>query len=273
MERPTEARNPRARALSKMSTRQILELINDEDATVAAAVHAALPQIERAVDLIVPALASGHRLIYIGAGTSGRLGVLDASEMPPTFGVEPAVVTGIIAGGDHALRMSIEGAEDQAPAGTRDLGAVCKPGDVVVGISASGRAPYVVAAIETAKPDFGAAGTIAITCVQDSKLARASDVAIVVEVGPEVIAGSSRMKAGTATKLVLNMLSTTSMVKLGRTRDDLMVDLRPTNQKLRQRAIQMVEREAKVTPEEAERRLKTWGWHVRAAIEDRWPAS
>jgi N-acetylmuramic acid 6-phosphate etherase len=252
-----------------MSTRQILELINDEDATVAAAVRAALRQIERAVDLIVPALASGHHLLYVGAGTSGRLGVLDASEMPPTFGLEPEVVTGIIAGGDHALRMSIEGAEDHGPAGTRDLGAVCKPGDVVVGISASGRAPYVVAAIEKAKPDFDAAATIAITCNQDSPLTRAADVPIVIEVGPEVIAGSSRMKAGTATKLVLNMLSTTAMVKLGRTRDDLMVDLRPTNEKLRERAIGMVAREAGVSAEEAERRLKTWGWHVRAAIEDR----
>jgi len=273
MERPTEARNPRARNLSTMSTRQILELINDEDATVAAAVRAAIPEMERAVDLIAPALVSGHRLFYIGAGTSGRLGVLDASEMPPTFGVEPELVTGIIAGGDHALRMSIEGAEDQAWAGRRDLGALCRMGDVVVGISASGRAPYVVAAIEKAKADFHAAATIAITCNPDSPLARAADVAIVIEVGPEVIAGSSRMKAGTATKLVLNMLSTTSMVKLGRTRDDLMVDLRPTNEKLRQRAIEMVVREARVSEEEAERRLNTWGWHVRAAIEDRWPAS
>jgi N-acetylmuramic acid 6-phosphate etherase len=273
MDRPTESRNPRARSLSRMSTRQILELINDEDATIAAAVRAAIPQIERAVELIVASLSKGGRLRYIGAGTSGRLGVLDASEMPPTFGVEPELVTGIIAGGDHALRMSIEGAEDQAWAGTRDLGALCRMGDVVVGISASGRASYVVAAIENAKADFHAAATIAITCNPDSPLARAADVPIVIEVGPEVIAGSSRMKAGTATKLVLNMLSTTSMVKLGRTKDDLMVDLRPTNEKLRQRAIQMVEREAKVTAQEAERRLKTWGWHVRAAIEDRWPAS
>ena len=269
----TESRNPKAQKLGSMSTRQILELINDEDASVPASVRRAISSIERAVELIVSALASGHHLFYIGAGTSGRLGVLDASEMPPTFGVEPELVTGIIAGGDHALRMSIEGAEDQASAGTRDLGAVCRSGDVVVGISASGRAPYVVAAVEKAKADFGAAATIAITCNPDSALARAADVAIVVEVGPEVIAGSSRMKAGTATKLVLNMLSTTSMVKLGRTRDDLMVDLRPTNEKLRQRAIGMVEREAGVTAEEAGRRLEKWGWHVRAAIEDRWPAS
>jgi N-acetylmuramic acid 6-phosphate etherase len=272
MERQTESRNPRARTLSTMSSRQILELINDEDATIAAAVRAAIPEIERAVDLIVPALASGHRLFYVGAGTSGRLGVLDASEMPPTFGVEPEVVTGIIAGGDHALRMSIEGAEDQ-PLGLRDLAGQLTAGDVVVGISASGRAPYVVNAINRAKADLGAAATIAITCTPESPLARAADVAIVIEVGPEVIAGSSRMKAGTATKLVLNMLSTTSMVKLGRTRDDLMVDLRPTNEKLRQRAIRLVAQEAHVPAEEAKRRLETWGWHVRAAIEDRWPVS
>jgi N-acetylmuramic acid 6-phosphate etherase len=272
MDRPTESRNPKAAKLGTMSTRQILELINDEDAKLPAAVRAAIPDIERAVDLIVAALSKGHRLFYVGAGTSGRLGVLDASEMPPTFGVEPELVTGIIAGGDHALRMSIEGAED-APLGMRDLAQQFTAGDVVVGISASGRAPYVVDAIEGAKRDLGASATIAITCNPGSALARAADVAIVIEVGPEIVAGSSRMKAGTATKLVLNMLSTTAMVKLGRTRDDLMVDLRPTNEKLRQRAIRLVEQEAQVSSEEAKRRLETWGWHVRAAIEDRWPAS
>jgi N-acetylmuramic acid 6-phosphate etherase len=155
----------------------------------------------------------------------------------------------------------------------RDLASHVEPGDVVVGISASGRAPYVVGAVANAKKDLGAAATIAITCNPGSPLARAADVAIVVEVGPEVIAGSSRMKAGTATKLVLNMLSTTSMVKLGRTRDDLMVDLRPTNEKLRQRAIGIVQQEAGITAKDAEERLAKWGWHVRAAIEDRWPAS
>jgi N-acetylmuramic acid 6-phosphate etherase len=271
-ERATEARNPRAKNLGAMSTRAILELLNDEDATVPIAVRKAIPAIERAVELVVKALADGHRLFYIGAGTSGRLGVLDASEMPPTFGVEPELVTGIIAGGDHALRMSIEGAEDQR-LGLRDLAEHMTPGDVVVGISASGRAPYVVDAIEGAKVVLGAAATIAITCNADSPLARAADVPIVVEVGAEVIAGSSRMKAGTATKLVLNMLSTTSMVKLGHTRDDLMVDLRPTNEKLRQRAIGLVQSEARITEDQARARLEKWGWHVRAAIEDRWPAA
>jgi len=271
-ERATEARNPRAKKLGAMSTREILELLNDEDATVPIAVRKAIPAIERAVDLVVKAIADGHRLFYVGAGTSGRLGVLDASEMPPTFGVEPELVTGIIAGGDYALRMSIEGAEDR-PLGLRDLAEHMTAGDVVVGISASGRAPYVVDAIEGAKIDLGAAATIAITCNADSPLARAADVPIVVEVGPEVIAGSSRMKAGTATKLVLNMLSTTSMVKLGHTRNDLMVDLRPTNEKLRQRAIGLVQNEARITADEARARLEKWGWHIRAAIEDRWPAT
>src|SRR2546422_8158225 len=172
MERQTESRNPRARNLGKMSTRQILELLNDEDATIAAAVRAAIPQIERAVELIVSAMASGHRLFYVGAGTSGRLGVLDASEMPPTFGVEPELVIGIIAGGDHALRMSIEGAEDQ-PLGLRDLAQQMKAGDVVVGISASGRAPYVVDAIEGAKADLDAAGAVTVTGKAESPLAPA----------------------------------------------------------------------------------------------------
>ena len=272
MERRTEARNPRARRLSSMSTREILELLNDEDATVPAAVRRALPEIERAVELVVASLAKGGHLFYVGAGTSGRLGVLDASEMPPTFGVDPEMVTGIIAGGDHALRMSIEGAEDK-PLGIRDLSPRFRPGDVVVGISASGRAPYVVDAVANAKADLHAAATIAITFNATSELARAADVAIVVDVGPEILAGSSRMKAGTATKLILNMLSTTAMVKLGRTRDDLMVDLRPTNAKLRERAIRMVAAEAAVPADEAERRLERWGWHVRAAIEDRWPGA
>ena len=272
-ERVTESRNPRAAKLGTMSTRAILELLNDEDATVPAAVRKAIPQIERAVDVAVNALAAGGRLRYVGAGTSGRLGVLDASEMPPTFGVDPELVHAIIAGGDHALRMSIEGAEDQGSAAARDLAGQVREGDVVVGISASGRAPYVLAALEAAKRDLGAAATIGITCNPDSRLAQEPDVPIVIQVGPEVIAGSSRLKAGTATKLVLNMLSTTAMVKLGHTRDDLMVDLRATNEKLRQRAIAIVQHEARITPGEAERRLEKWGWHVRAAIEDRWPAA
>ena len=262
--RRTEARNPRARGLESFTTRQILELMNDEDATMAAAVRAALPQVERAVDAIVTALASGHRLRYIGAGTSGRLGVLDASEAPPTFGVDEELVLGIIAGGDPALRHSIEGAEDDSGAGARAAREHVREGDVLVGISASGRAKFVTAAMVMAR-EVGAR-TIALTCDASSPLAKDADITIAVDVGPEVLAGSSRLKAGTATKLVLNMLSTAAMIRSGRTRGDLMVDLRPTNAKLRARAIRMVQDETGLSEAEARARLEAAGWSVRKAL-------
>jgi N-acetylmuramic acid 6-phosphate etherase len=263
--RPTESRNPKARGIESFTTRQILELMNDEDAAVPPAVRAALPSIEKAVDAIVGAIAKGGHVIYVGAGTSGRLGVLDASEAPPTFGVEPDLFHGIIAGGDTALRSSSEGAEDEDWAGRRDVAQVVRPGDVIVGISASGRAPYVMGGLE-AGGDVASA-TVGITCNADSPLARASDIAIVVDVGPEVLSGSSRLKAGTATKLVLNMLSTAAMIRSGRTRGDLMVDLRPTNAKLRERAIRMVRDEAGIGEDEARARLEAVGWSVRKALE------
>jgi N-acetylmuramic acid 6-phosphate etherase len=262
--RPTEGRNPRARGIESFTTRQILELMNDEDAAVPAAVRAALPAIEKAVDAIVGAIAKGGHVIYLGAGTSGRLGVLDASEAPPTFGVEPDLFHGIIAGGDSALRSSIEGAEDEEPAGRRDVAQVVREGDVIVGISASGRAPYVIGGLEAGKKV--ASATVGITCNADSPLASAADIPIVVDVGPEVLAGSSRLKAGTATKLVLNMLSTAAMIRSGRTRGDLMVDLRPTNAKLRERAIRMVRDEAGISEHEARARLEAAGWSVRKAL-------
>ncbi len=263
--RRTERRNPRARRLAELTTAELLLLLNDEDATVAGAVRAALPEIEQATDVITSALAAGGRLRYVGAGTSGRLGVLDASEAPPTFGVPADLVHGVIAGGDRALRSSIEGAEDDAAAGARDIAPLVRRGDVVVGISAGGRAPYVVAAtLEAAR--IGA-NTVGLTCDPDGALALATEIAIVVDVGPEIIAGSSRLKAGTATKLVLNMLSTAAMVKLGRTRGDLMVDLRATNAKLRERAVDMVRSEAHLDETEARRRLEATGWDVRRAIE------
>ena len=262
--RRTEARNPKARGLESFTTRQILALMNDEDATVPAAVRAALPQVERAVDAIVTALGSGHRLRYIGAGTSGRLGVLDASEAPPTFGVDEDLVLGIIAGGDVALRHSIEGAEDDLGAGARAAREHVREGDVLVGISASGRAKYVTAAIVMAR-EVGAR-TVALTCDASSPLAKDADFTIVVDVGPEVLAGSSRLKAGTATKLVLNMLSTAAMVRSGRTRGDLMVDLRPTNAKLRARAVRMVQDETGLSEAEARARLEAAGWSVRKAL-------
>ncbi len=263
----TEQRNPKAAKLATMSALEIVTLMNDEDATVPAAVRKALPDIARVAEDIATAIASGGRLRYVGAGTSGRLGVLDASEAPPTFGVEPDLVHGVIAGGDEALRRSIEGAEDDPLAGEREIVRVARPGDVVVGVSASGTARYVVAAMKAAR----ALGvfTSCVTCVSGSALADAVAVPIVVDVGPEILAGSSRLKAGTATKLVLNMLSTAAMIRSGRTKGDLMVDLRPTNAKLRERAVRMVRDELGVDEDVARRKLEANGWSVRRAIGSR----
>jgi N-acetylmuramic acid 6-phosphate etherase len=263
--RPTEARNENARGLASFTTRQILDLMNEEDGAVPSAVRTALPAIEKAVDEIVTALRAGHRLRYIGAGTSGRLGVLDASEAPPTFGVEEDLVRGIIAGGDEALRHSIEGAEDDSSTGARAAREHVRAGDVLVGISASGRAKFVTAAMVMAR-ELGAR-TVALTCDDSSPLAKDADITIAVDVGPEILAGSSRLKAGTATKLVLNMLSTAAMIRSGRTRGDLMVDLRPTNAKLRERAVRMVRDEAGISEDEARERLEAAQWNVRKALE------
>ena len=260
----TELRNPRAALLASFGTREILELMNDEDALVPTAVRSAIPAIATAVDAVVAAFAAGGRLRYFGAGTSGRLGVLDASEAPPTFGVEPDVVRGLIAGGDVALRTSVEGAEDDPEAGARDARAWVRPGDVAVGISASGHARYVVSAV-TAAREIGAR-TVALTCDAASPLAAAADITIAIDVGAEILAGSSRLKAGTATKLVLNMLTTAAMIRTGRTKGDLMVDLRATNTKLRERAVRMVRTETGATDAEARAQLESRGWSVRAAL-------
>lgn len=263
----TESRNPKAAALARMSSREILELMNDEDATVAAAVRAALPAIERATDAIAAAFGHARRLRYVGAGTSGRLGVLDASEAPPTFGVKPDLVQGIIAGGDEALRTSIEGAEDDPLSGERDIVRVTRPGDVVVGVSAGGSARYVVAALRAA----GALGatTVCITCVAGAPLTAVAKIPIVVDVGPEILAGSSRLKAGTATKLVLNMLSTAAMIRSGHTKGDLMVDLLPTNAKLKARAVRIVRDELGISEDAATAKLEAADWSVRRAIDAR----
>jgi N-acetylmuramic acid 6-phosphate etherase len=263
----TERRNPRAAGLAAMSAREIVGLMANEDATVPEAVRAALPDIARTVDAIAAAFANGGRLRYVGAGTSGRLGVLDASEAPPTFGVDPDLVLGVIAGGDAALRTSIEGAEDDPLAGEREIVRVARPGDIVVGLSAGGSARYVVAAMKAARA-IGAA-TACITSVAGSPLADAVELPIVVDVGPEIIAGSSRLKAGTAMKLVLNMLSTAAMIRSGRTKGDLMIDLRPTNLKLKARAIRMVRDELGVDEDAARTRLEANGWSVRRAIDSR----
>ncbi len=263
-QRRTEARNPRAAFLASFGTREIIELLNDEDATVPAAVRAAVPAIANAVDTIVASFASGGRLRYFGAGTSGRLGVLDASEAPPTFGVAPDLVRGVIAGGDDALRTAVEGAEDDAGAGARDAREWVRQGDVAVGISASGRARYVVGAVVMAR-EIGA-HTVALTCDPTSPLATGADITIALDVGPEVLAGSSRLKAGTATKLVLNMLTTAAMIRSGRTKGDLMIDLRATSTKLRERAVRIVRDEAGVDEDTARSLLEASGWSVRAAL-------
>ena len=263
----TERRNPKAAGLAAMSALEIVTLMNDEDLTVPISVRAALPDIARTAEAIAEAIAGAGRLRYVGAGTSGRLGVLDASEAPPTFGVEPELVHGVIAGGDAALRTSVEGAEDDPLAGEREIVRVARPGDVVVGLSASGTARYVVAAMKAARA-LGAV-TACVTCVPGSPLADAVALPIVIDVGPEIVAGSSRLKAGTATKLVVNMLSTAAMIRAGRTKGDLMVDLRPTNAKLRARAVRMVRDDLGIDETSARAKLEASGWSVRRAIEMR----
>ena len=235
----TEKRNPRSRRLDRRSTIEIVDLISAEDARVAGAVGRERRAIARAVDLIVERLRRGGRLIYVGAGTSGRLGVLDASECPPTFGVPRTLVQGIIAGGRRALVRSIEGAEDDPRAGRRAIDSRrVGPKDAVVGIAACGLTPFVRAAVERA--GRRGARTIFLTCSPEVRRLVKADVVVCPRVGPEVIAGSTRMKAGTATKLILNTLTTAAMVRLGKVYGNLMVDLRATNAKLRDRAVRIV---------------------------------
>lgn len=236
---PTEARNPATAQIDAVSTREMLELLSAEDSTIAAAVHAELPAIARAIDAIVPRFTRGGRLLYIGAGTSGRLGVLDASECPPTFSVPPDLVQGIIAGGDSALRTSSEAAEDSPETGARDLALRnLTADDTVCGIAASGRTPYVLGAITYAR-SLGAL-TLGLSCVPGSELALAAEIAISPATGAEPITGSTRMKAGTATKMVLNMLSTGIMIRSGYVYGNLMVNVQPTNAKLIDRARRII---------------------------------
>jgi N-acetylmuramic acid 6-phosphate etherase len=261
----TELVNPRTTDIDRRSTSGIVRMINDEDRTVAEAVSGVLDDVARAVDLIVERLEAGGRLLYIGTGTSGRLGVLDASECPPTFGVEPDMVLGIIAGGYEALRVAIEGAEDDREQGPRDLQSFeLSRRDAVVGISASGSTPYTLGALEYAKR-IGALA-IALTCNPDSAMATAADVRIAPLVGPEVIAGSSRMKAGTATKMVLNMLSTTTMIRLGLVYSNLMSNLKATNEKLRRRARAILAQETGLEADEAATLFETSGNDLRKAL-------
>jgi N-acetylmuramic acid 6-phosphate etherase len=236
----TERLNERTANIDQMSALDIARLMNDEDATVATAVRQELPQIARAIEAIANRLRRGGRLIYLGAGTSGRLGVLDASECPPTFSTPPDLVIGRIAGGDEALRHSIENAEDSEELGRAEIDdLMVKEADAVVGIAASGRTPFVLAAMEAAHARR--ALTIGLACNAGSPLAERVDIMIAPVVGPEVIAGSTRLKAGTAQKMVLNMLSTGTMILLGKTYGNLMVDFNPSNTKLRRRAVRIVE--------------------------------
>jgi N-acetylmuramic acid 6-phosphate etherase len=243
----------------------MLRIINAEDQKVAAAVAAEVPAIARAVDTIVSAMQQGGRLFYIGAGTSGRLGVLDASECPPTFSVPAELVQGIIAGGESALSRATETTEDDPAIGARDLtGRGFGPRDVLVGIAASGRTPYVLGAVAEARR-LGAR-TVSITCTPDSELARAVDISIAPLAGPEVVAGSTRMKAGTATKLVLNMLSTAAFIRLGYVYGNLMVNVQPKNSKLIDRARRIIAHATGSTDERAGELLAAGGNSVRTAI-------
>ncbi|HWZ50693.1 MAG TPA: N-acetylmuramic acid 6-phosphate etherase [Granulicella sp.] len=232
---PTEGRNPASEQIDRLPTLEMLALIHREDQTVALAVERELPNIARAVDAIAERFERGGRLFYIGAGTSGRLGVLDASECPPTFSVPPTLVQGLIAGGDAALRNSSEHSEDSPEQGATDLAPHnLGPADTLVGIAASGRTPYVLGAMEHARSR--GALIIALSCVPNSAMAQAAEIAITPATGPEILTGSTRMKAGTATKLVLNMLSTGIMIRTGAVYGNLMVNVRPTNAKLVDRA-------------------------------------
>jgi N-acetylmuramic acid 6-phosphate etherase len=261
----TEQANPASASIDAVPTLEMLRIINEEDKKVALAVEAALPQIAVAVDAIVAGIEAGGRLFYTGAGTSGRLGVLDASECPPTYNVSPELVQGFIAGGDKALRKAVEGAEDSRELGAEEMLAMGFCGsDILCGIAASGRTPYVLGAMAKAK-ELGAQ-TIAISCSPGSELSKAADIAIEVLPGPEVVTGSTRMKAGTATKLVLNMLSTGALIRLGYVYGNLMVNVQPTNEKLVDRAIRIVMQAVEVDRERASELFEASGRLVRTAI-------
>ena len=255
---PTEQRNPKTACIDRLSTLEMVRRINDEDKKVAYAVEKELDNIAEAVDAIYAALKDGGRLIYCGCGTSGRLGILDAVECPPTFSTDPEMVQGVIAGGEPALFRAVEGAEDNMSAGKEDmieLGLCAK--DILVGIAASGRTPYVLGAMAYAK-EIGAR-TVAVTCNKHSQMNAAADIAIGVEPGPE-------LKSGTAQKMVLNMLSTGAMIRLGKVYGNLMVDVKPTNEKLVRRAISIVSTAANVSEDESRQALEQCGFSAKTAI-------
>jgi N-acetylmuramic acid 6-phosphate etherase len=265
MEMTTEASNPDSVDLDRLDTLELVQLINAEDAKVAAAVGEAATPIAAAIDVIAARLASGGRLIYVGAGTSGRLGVLDAAECPPTFNADPEQVIGLIAGGPSALTNAVEGAEDSPELAIEDLQAIdLSEKDAVVGIAASGQTPYVLAALDHAR-SIGAAA-IGFACNQGAAIEEHADIMITVVAGPEVLAGSTRMKAGTATKMVLNMLTTGAMVRLGKTYGNLMVDLQATNAKLVTRTVRILQKLSGLTATDAEALLQSCDGELKTAI-------
>ena len=259
----TEYRNENTKDIDLLSTIDMVRKMNEEDVLVAKVVGDEAENIAKAIDIISKAFLKGGRLFYFGAGTSGRLGVLDASECPPTFGVESSIVQGFIAGGDSALRTAVEGAEDNFELGEKDASALTKD-DVCVVISASGNPKYLLGVLS--KADEIGCKTIAITCNHRALILEEAGHGICVEVGAEVIAGSSRMKAGTAQKMILNMLSTGAMIKIGKTYENFMIDLKPTNEKLKDRAIRIVSQIAEVEASTALQTLMNCNWKVKTAI-------
>jgi N-acetylmuramic acid 6-phosphate etherase len=263
--RRTEHRNPASRRLDRLPTRAILRLMNREDRRVAAAVGREIPSIARAVDAIVASIRKGGRLLYVGAGTSGRLAVLDASECPPTYGVSRSLVQALIAGGRKAMTGAVEGAEDSGANAVRELRArKVTRDDVVVGIAASGTTPYVLSALKFARKR--GATTVAITSNRKAPITRDAQIVIAAEVGPEVVTGSTRLKAGTSQKLVLNMLSTAAMVRLGHVYENLMIDMTLTNEKLRQRGLRILTEASGADPSTAEHALRQSGHNLRVAL-------
>ncbi|GHH74605.1 N-acetylmuramic acid 6-phosphate etherase [Streptomyces sulfonofaciens] len=261
----TESRNERTAELDRMPVAELLSVMNAEDLTVAAAVRDALPRIGAAVEAITASLRQGGRLVYLGAGTSGRIGLLDAVECPPTFGTAPEQVVGLLSGGPGAFARAVEGAEDDAGAAAADLDGIgVGSRDTVVGLAASGRTPYVVGGLRHARA--AGARTVSVACNRDAVISRHADIAIEVPTGPEVLTGSTRLKAGTAQKLVCNMLSTASMVRVGKVYGNLMVDVRASNDKLVDRARRMVAEAAGTDPDTAARALAAAGGHAKTAI-------
>lgn len=261
----TESDNPNSRRIDKLATSDILAIINAEDTKVALAVQQVLPQIALAVDVVADALKAGGRLFYVGAGTSGRLGILDAVECLPTFSAPPDLIQGLIAGGEGAFTRAVEGAEDDPALAERDLEARgLQAGDVVCGIAASGRTPYVIGALRYARGR--GARAIAIACNPDSPVIELADIGISVDLGPEVISGSTRMKAGSAQKMILNMLSTATMIRLGKVYGNLMVDVKVTNEKLMRRATRLVQRLGGVDEARARQLLERAELEVKTAV-------